>query len=250
MNIIQDIGSCMEPKNNRNAFNKVLVTGCSRGIGYFTALEFVRAGYSVIASVRSRETADEILKFESEFPNLSVVELDVTDEIAVRSLTKKIKDEGEVIDVLVHSAGRILFGPLETLSLDEIRSQFEVNLMGSILLTQELLPMMRANCRGHIICLGSTSGIHPSAFYPAYSASKFCVEAVYGSLAVNLKRWGIRVSIVVCDATDTDIANSSLTFGSRMRDFENPYIDYSKNACDYLKSVLKKGNDDKATIFL
>jgi NAD(P)-dependent dehydrogenase (short-subunit alcohol dehydrogenase family) len=116
--------------------------------------------------------------------------LDVTSAEDVTAL-----DEVGELDALVNNAGIAIASPVETLPLDELRRQLEVNLIGQVAITQALLPALRAS-RGRIVFVGSIAGRSALPFLSAYAASKHALEAVADSLRVELAPWGIAVSVV------------------------------------------------------
>ena len=110
-----------------------IVTGSSSGIGFQTALLLARNGYSTYASMRNiakSKTITEIAKKER--LSLQTIQLDVNDDVTVKSAVDKIVKDDKRIDVLVNNAGYGLFGALEELSIDEIKAQFETNFFGMI----------------------------------------------------------------------------------------------------------------------
>jgi NAD(P)-dependent dehydrogenase (short-subunit alcohol dehydrogenase family) len=155
----------------------VLVTGASSGIGQACAARLARSGWRVFACVRREgaapEGADEVL-------------LDVTDPPQL---------ELERLDGLVNNAGIAVAGPLEYLPVDELRRQLEVNVIGQLRMVQLVLPALRV-AHGRIVNVGSISGRSALPFLGAYAMSKFALEAMTDALRVELRPWGIRVSIV------------------------------------------------------
>jgi NAD(P)-dependent dehydrogenase (short-subunit alcohol dehydrogenase family) len=222
-----------------------LITGCSRGIGYATVELLALHNFKIYACVRSVKTCKSLCLLSDKNPNIIVREIDLKKKSSIKKLTSEIKKKEEVIDIIVNNASSIVFGPIETISSEQFHEQFQVNLFGPILLTQELIPLMRQQKRGHIIFLGSTSGIESHGMYGAYAASKFALEAICHSLAVNLYPWNIHVSIIELSATATLIAKKTLKMGSRMRSAENPYLTYANNTLKYLRTLLINGSQPK-----
>jgi NAD(P)-dependent dehydrogenase (short-subunit alcohol dehydrogenase family) len=180
----------------------VLVTGASSGIGRASALRLDRLGFKVYAGVRKDADGKE-LKQKAKGA-LTPVSLDVTDEASIAAADKIVtKGAGQRgLAGLVNNAGIVVPGPLEFLPIEDLRSQIEVNVIGQIAVTQAFLPLLRKG-RGRIVNIGSISGRIAAPFTGAYNASKFALEALTDSLRMELKPWGISVSIIEPGAIDT-----------------------------------------------
>src|SRR5215475_13828124 len=184
----------MAAKNSTNP-RAFLVTGASSGIGRATALLLDRSGFQVFAGVRRNEDGEALLGQASE--RMTPILLDVTDprsiEAAVRSIADKLG--GRALAGLVNNAGIDIAGPLETSSVAEARSQFEVNVIGLLAVTQAFLPLLRQS-RGRIVNIGSVLGRLAIPFKGAYSASKFALEGLTDAFRIELRPWGIHVSLI------------------------------------------------------
>ncbi len=226
---------------NRRGQPIALITGCSRGIGYATVELLSLHDFKIYACVRSIKSCKNLRFLADKNSNIIIREIDLKKKSSIQKIAREIKEKEEKIDVIVNNASSIIFGPIETIKPEQFHEQFQVNLFGPILLTQELIPLMRKEKRGHIIFLGSTSGIESHGMYGAYAASKFALEAIGHSLAVNLNPWNIHVSIIELSATATLLAKKTLKMGSRMRGSENPYLNYTRNTLEYLRTLLING---------
>lgn len=180
----------------------VLVTGSSTGIGEACSLDLDKLGFRVFGSVRKEDDAERIAAQASE--RFTPVLMDVTDPQAVRQGAETIaKTVGETgLFGLVNNAGIAVPGPLECVPLDEVRRQFEVNVVGQLAVTQAVLPMIRS-AKGRVVNMGSISGITAPPYMGPYSASKFALQAINDALRMELRRWGIHVSIVAPDIVAT-----------------------------------------------
>ncbi len=178
-----------------NEAGSVVVTGASTGIGRACALRLDRMGWRVFAGVR-RPADGEALRAKAS-ARLLPVELDVTDEASIaRAAGRVAADTGDAgLGGLVNNAGISVAGPLEFLPLEELRRQLEVNVTGQVAVTQAFLPLIRKG-NGRIVFMGSISGRLATPFLGPYAASKFALEAIADALRVELRPWGIRVSIV------------------------------------------------------
>jgi len=198
---------------NAKPFTKIVVTGASRGIGMACANYLAERGYSVLAGVRTQKAIDEINA--SKTLGIEPVILDVTNEDCLR----KFADSSKAQDVgaLINNAGTAVLGPIECLAIDDIRQQFEVNLFGTIRLTQLLLPAIR-RARGRIINVSSISGVVAFPYFGAYASSKFALEGFSNALRREVRPFGVNVSIIQPGNIDTGIWKDSFTRGKNMED--------------------------------
>lgn len=189
-----------------------MVTGTSSGIGAATAKLLGSAGFTVFAGVRNDGDAREAASLHR---NVRPVRLDVTDAGAIAAAAQLVSASGIPLAGVVNNAGIAVAGPLEFLPLDELRKQFEVNVIGALAVTQAYLPALRAN-RGRIIFIGSISGRIAVPFIAPYSASKFALRAIADALRIELAPAGVAVLLVEPGSVKTPIwrkgreANASL----------------------------------------
>ena len=181
----------------------VLVTGASTGIGRATALRLDSSGWQVFAGVRKDADAESLGAEAS--PRLVPVTLDVTDPGQIAAAADRIEAEAEGgLDVLVNNAGVAVPGPLETVPLDDLRHQLEVNLIAYVAVTQAMLPQVR-RAEGRIVFLASIGGRIAFPFGGPYHASKFATEAIGDVFRQELRPWGIDVAIIELGSSDTPI---------------------------------------------
>jgi NAD(P)-dependent dehydrogenase (short-subunit alcohol dehydrogenase family) len=177
----------------------VLISGASRGIGRATALRLARAGWTVYGTVRREEDGEELVAEAGDA--VRAVRLDVTDDTGIAALEEALPER---LDAIVNNAGIVVSGPLESLSAEDVREQFEVNVVGAVALTNLVLPRLRAS-RGRIVFVSSLSGLISTPMTGAYNASKFALEAIADAWRLELRPWGIKVSLVEPAMTDTDL---------------------------------------------
>jgi NAD(P)-dependent dehydrogenase (short-subunit alcohol dehydrogenase family) len=181
----------------------VLVTGASTGIGRVTALRLDGAGWKVFAGVRKEEDAASLRGEASE--RLTAVTLDVTDPEQISAAAERIGRESEGgLDGLVNNAGVAVPGPLETVPLEDLRHQLEVNLVAYVAVTQAMLPELR-RAEGRIVFLSSIGGRIAFPFGGPYHASKFATEAIGDVFRQELRPWGLKVAIIEPGSIDTPI---------------------------------------------
>jgi NAD(P)-dependent dehydrogenase (short-subunit alcohol dehydrogenase family) len=188
-----------------NESGAVVVTGASTGIGRATALLLDRKGYRVFAGIRKQADADELSRTGSD--RLTSITIDVADEQSIaaarRQVAEALGDQGLV--GLVNNAGvGGGGGPIEHMSLDDLRAALEVNLVGQVAVTQAFLPLIRRG-KGTIVFLASIGGRVASPFMSPYNTSKFGVEALGESLRHELRPWEIDVVVVEPGSIDTEI---------------------------------------------
>jgi len=187
----------------------LFISGCSTGIGRACALHFAKNEYCVYAGVRKASDA-ESLKAADNTGNLEPVILDVTNESQLSDLkaylSQKIGDVGLV--GIINNAAIARGGPLEYVVPQVVRDMFNVNVMGPLLITQTLLPLVRT-ANGRIVNIGSIGGKIANPMAGGYSITKFGLEAFNDSLRQELAPQGIHVSLIEPGPIDTPTLQSS-----------------------------------------
>jgi NAD(P)-dependent dehydrogenase (short-subunit alcohol dehydrogenase family) len=166
----------------------VLITGCSSGFGLETARLFLERGWNVVATMRTPR-ADILPASE----RLRVLALDVSDPASIRTALQAAGP----LDALVNNAGIGVLYPLEAVPMASARDVFETNTLGTIALTQAVLPAMRARGAGTIVNVTSTVTLKALPLLSVYTASKAAVNAFTESLALELAPLGIRARLVL-----------------------------------------------------
>lgn len=183
--------------------SSVLITGASKGIGRALAGELANRGHRVIATARKPEALAEL-------PVDLRLRLDVTDQ---SSVDQAIEDAGE-IDVLVSNAGATVRAPLESVPLAEVERLFQLNTLGALRVTQAVLPAMRNRGSGRLVFVSSIQGRLVLPIIGPYAASKWALEAIAETLAIETSHFGIEVSIVQPGAVATNGAEQATAFFS------------------------------------
>ncbi|HEY8025923.1 MAG TPA: SDR family oxidoreductase [Burkholderiaceae bacterium] len=166
----------------------VLITGCSSGFGLETARTFLEHDWKVIATMRTLR--EDILPRS---PHLRVLALDVTDPASIR---QAIEAAGP-IDVLVNNAGIGMLGALEGTAMETARDIFETNTLGTMAMTQAVLPQFRQAMAGVIVNVTSSVTFTPLPLLSVYTASKAAINAFTESLALELAQFNVRVHLVL-----------------------------------------------------
>ncbi len=184
----------------------VLVTGCSKGIGFETALAFARSGHRVYAGMRNPSRSPQLgeIALREKLP-LSVITMDVDSDESVRDAILSVQKQGP-IDVLVNNAGIERAGSVEELPLAEFRAVMETNYFGALRCIQAVVPQMRKRCSGCMINVTSVGGRIASPPLTPYNASKWALEALSEGLAGEMKAFGVRVNIIEPGIIDTAMA--------------------------------------------
>jgi NAD(P)-dependent dehydrogenase (short-subunit alcohol dehydrogenase family) len=182
----------------------ILVTGASSGFGLMTAQSLAQAGHTVYASMRETEgrNAPQIAAIAAwaaeQKADLRTVELDVQSEASAQAgVAAVIADTGR-LDVIVHNAGHMVFGPAEAFTPDQYIQQYDVNVLGAQRVNRAALPHLRGQGRGLLVWVGSSStrgGTPP--FLAPYFAAKAAMDALAVSYSTELALWGIETTIMV-----------------------------------------------------
>ncbi len=196
----------------------VLITGCSSGFGLEIARHFLERDWNVVATMRN-PGASVLPPSE----RLRVLALDVTDDASIRAAL----DAAGPIDALVNNAGIGVLYPLEGIPVATARSVFETNTLGTIAMTQAVLPALRARGEGVIVNVTSSVTLKSLPLLSVYTASKAAVNAFTESLALELEPLGIRLRLVLPGRSpDTQFgANARERMGGAMPDAYAPLLD-------------------------
>jgi NAD(P)-dependent dehydrogenase (short-subunit alcohol dehydrogenase family) len=215
-------------KTNENVENEqkvAVVTGSSSGIGYATVLRLARTGYFTFATMRNPAKGIDLIKVaEDEKLPIQVEKLDVTDPDSIKDFMKRIGESAGRIDILVNNAGYFLMGSLEDLSMKEIQDQLDTNLLGTIRVTQQVLPVMRAQGSGLIVNVSSGVGRFGLPGISAYVATKFALEGLSESLTYEVAPFGIKVILIEPGVVKTKIKDNSVVGQGALRE-DSPYSD-------------------------
>jgi short-subunit dehydrogenase len=176
---------------------RVLITGCSSGIGRALAVELGARGHDVIATARRLGSLEGLAVAKR-------LQLDVTDDASVANAVAKAGQ----IDVLVNNAGVGFWGPVEPVPGTAVQALFETNVFGPLRMLRAVLPGMRARGDGAIVQISSAAAQRSNALLGHYAATKAALEAHSHALRIELAPFGIKVSIVVLGAVETDFGQN------------------------------------------
>jgi NAD(P)-dependent dehydrogenase (short-subunit alcohol dehydrogenase family) len=187
----------------------IVITGVSTGLGRDIAIAALAAGHTVIGTVRQ---PDQAAVFEALAPGRAHARLlDLALPEGLAGLAAELEESFGGIDALVNNAGYGVEGAFEETPLEAFRRQFEVNVFGTVAVTQAMLPGMRERRAGHIIFITSMGGLRAFPGLSAYHGTKYALEGIADSLRMELAPLGIRVSSVEPGSFRTDWAGRSMT---------------------------------------
>lgn len=218
-----------------------LVTGSSSGFGFLTAIELIKAGYYVIASMRNLHKADpllaEVKKLDKQ-DHVEIIQMDVTDSDAIQRMRRRIEEIGR-IDLLVNNAGFALGGFAEEVSNAELRRQFDTNFFGLAEVTQNIIPLMRERGSGRIINISSISGLIGFPALSSYVASKYALEGYSESLRLELKPFNIDVILIEPGSFKTNIWTLGRVNAEQSLSANSPYLSLRER----IEQLLLSGQD-------
>jgi NAD(P)-dependent dehydrogenase (short-subunit alcohol dehydrogenase family) len=222
----------------------LLITGASSGFGRALFRAGLKAGHTVVGTVRREEDREALQSLSSDGRSHAVI-LDVTDFSAIGMTVPALEEQIGAIDVLVNSAGYGHEGVLEESPLEELRRQLEVNLFGAVAVIKAVLPSMRKRRRGHIINITSMAGYIGLPGIAYYTASKFALEGISDVLAKEVAPFGVRVTAVAPGSFRTEWAGRSMVRSPRsIEDYDALFNPVRKARED--KSGKQNGDPDKA----
>jgi NAD(P)-dependent dehydrogenase (short-subunit alcohol dehydrogenase family) len=188
----------------------VLITGASTGIGREIALHLDKRGWRVFAGVRKELDAERLRKDTS--PELYTLMLDVTDPASIHAAIERVAEvvTESGLDALINNAGITMNGPMEFISMHDLRELFEVNFFGVVATTQAALPLIRKADRGRIVHIGSIGGRQAAPMLGPYAATKSAIAMIGEAQRRELQVWGIDVIVIEPGAIATPIWEKGL----------------------------------------
>lgn len=197
-------------------FNTVLVTGGTDGLGHATAILLAGEGYHVFAAGRDPQKRAALEQFAEEHKlTLETLDLDVTSDRSASQAVGEIERRAGAVDVLVNNAGIAIAAVMEEITLDDLRKQFETNVIAPVRMAQLVLPGMRERGRGRIINMSSIAGKSSNPLMGPYSASKHALEAISDSMRMELVQFGIHVVLIEPGYIPTNISQTSAGLSTR-----------------------------------
>jgi NAD(P)-dependent dehydrogenase (short-subunit alcohol dehydrogenase family) len=179
----------------------IVISGASTGIGAASTALLAEKGFVVFAGVRNEGDARRLRALSS---NVRPVMLEVTQRDSLEAAAQLVRESGIALHGVVSNAGIAVGGPLEHVSADDMRRQFEVNVYGALAVVQTFLPFLTEN-EGRVVFVGSISGRLATPYIGPYSASKFALRGLADALRLELAPAGIAVSLIEPGSVKTPI---------------------------------------------
>jgi NAD(P)-dependent dehydrogenase (short-subunit alcohol dehydrogenase family) len=215
----------------------ILITGCSSGIGYDAAHGLKARGWRVFAACRQQADVDR-LRAEG----LESVQLDYADPASIRAALAFVLDQtGGRLDALFNNGAYACPGAAEDLPRDALAEIFNVNVFGWHDLTQQVIPVMRAQGHGRIVNCSSVLGLVAAPWRAAYNSTKFAIEGLSDTLRIEMLGTGIEIILIEPGPITSRIRANSIPHFERWIDWEN-----SPRATHYRNTLLKRLYEPKA----
>lgn len=232
------------PKTRAAEEMVVLITGTSSGIGKACADYLAIRGYRVYGTSR-----------KAPFPpspplprHWISLQMDVTQDDSVQRAINFIIQETGRLDVLVNNAGFGIAGAIEDTSIEEAKSQMETNFFGVLRVCRAVLPIMRAQKEGLIVNIGSLGGIIALPFQGLYSASKFALEGLTEALRLEVKPFGIRVTLIEPGNFRTCFTDNRVRVAAWKS--ESAYASNAERALQIMEEDERRGKDPEGVAIL
>jgi NAD(P)-dependent dehydrogenase (short-subunit alcohol dehydrogenase family) len=237
----------------------IVITGASSGFGALTARALAKEGHTVYAGIRATEgrnakaVADAAAFAKENGVDLRSVELDVASDASVEAGIAKIVADAGRLDVVIHNAGHMSFGPAEAFTPEQFAELFDINVLSTQRVNRAALPYLRKQGKGLVVWVSSSStrGGTPPYLSP-YFAAKAAMDSLAVSYAAELTRWGIETSIVVPGAftkgTNHFAHSGSPADKNRAAEYDNgPYAGIPEQALKGL-AALEPADADATTV--
>lgn len=253
--------AAFQNSNQKQSFNMkkvIIITGASSGFGALTARALAKAGHTVYASMRETKgrnlpQVEEAKKFAKDNDvDLRAIELDVSSQESCDAAIQEIITKNGRLDVVIHNAGHMVFGPAEAFTPEQLAELYDVNVLSTQRVNRAALPQLRKQRRGLVVWVSSSSSAGGT---PPYLAPYFAAKAGMDALAVvyarELSRWGIETSIIVPGAF-TSGTNHFAHAGSPAdktcaAEYESgPYADFADQVIKGFDAIVPKDADVSA----
>ena len=216
------------------ASKAVLITGCSTGIGRAAAERLAKRGHTVYATARRRETLSGL-----EAAGCRTLALDVTDEASMQAAVDAVVAAEGAVGVLVNNAGYSQSGAIETVSMDDVRRQFETNVFGLIRMGQLVLPSMREQGWGRIVQVSSMGANFTFPGGGLYHATKYAVEAISDALRFEVQGFGVDVAVIQPGIIRTEFDKTAVGGIDREGVAGGPYAHFNAAVAKATANVYK-----------
>ena len=200
----------------RDVKRVILITGCSSGIGRSSAEMLLERGHTVYVTARRSESVQDLSRAFERFGDRAITRrLDVTESATGVEVVADMIDRCGRIDVLVNNAAYGQMGAIEDLTAEQLRRQYEVNVIGLLDLTRRVIPEMRSAGFGRIINVSSVAAHVSAPLTGAYNSSKAALNALSGSLRMELAGSGIDTILIEPGLIATSFRENAVRLGRR-----------------------------------
>ncbi|HVY47604.1 MAG TPA: SDR family oxidoreductase, partial [Minicystis sp.] len=216
----------------------VLITGATSGIGRHAALHLAKRGHRVIATGRNeRALAELAAEARAGGHALETLRVDVTDAASIDAAKRAVDamTDGYGLDVLVNNAGYGVLGPTEMITDADMRAQYETNVFGLMAMTRAFVPAMRARGAGRVVNVSSLGGTYTLPLFGVYNSTKYALESLSDALRMELRSFGVRVSLIEPGVIDTGFTDRSMHEVSKYQDPTSPYARVLARAAELRK---------------
>ncbi len=217
-------------KKENNKLPSVLITGCSSGVGQALAIRFAKAGYPTYATARRLSSIENLVKV-----GCNILQLDVTNKSTIQEAVETIEQKHGSVGILINNAAVGLMTPMETVPIDVVRQQYETNVFGVLAITQAVIPSMRKVGKGRIVQLGSSGGEFTTPGGGVYQATKYALCSMSDALRMELKPFGIDVTMVQPGAISSKFAENGAVLGME----KGSYIQLMKGVYKVATAAVK-----------
>lgn len=210
----------------------IVITGASSGIGKATAKHFAAQGWNVAATMRNPAKENELTAIDK----IRLYQLDVTNQSSIDSAYEQIINDFGTVHVVLNNAGYGLMGAFEAASNDEIKRQFDTNVLGLMNVTRTFLPHFRANKQGLFLNVSSIGGVITFPLMSLYHSTKWAVDGFSESLSYELGQLGIEVKLIEPGGVSTDFGGRSLSYATN-----EGLTDYDEITATFRNNISKAG---------
>jgi len=193
----------------------IVITGASNGIGYHSCLALAAAGNTVFALSRNKDKLNHLKEeaLRRKITGVIPVVADLSDTGSVSQAVAEITSTSKSLEILVNNAGKLTNKPFAALSIAEWKEVYEVNVFGTVEITRQLLPLMKAAGPGaHIVNISSMGGVQGAQKFPglsAYTSGKAALIALSECLAEEFKEYGIAVNCLALGSVATEMFSTA-----------------------------------------
>ncbi|MCT4641788.1 MAG: SDR family oxidoreductase [Bacteriovoracaceae bacterium] len=225
----------------------VWITGASSGIGEALAIEYAKAGHRVIVSARSTEKLE---KLKSKYQqNIIVIPLDLSEYSDFKALVQEAIDRVGKVDILINNGGISQRSYAKDTSIDVLKKIFEVNVFGTIALTNEILPFMLKERAGSIVTISSLVGKFGTPLRSSYSASKHALHGYFDSLRAELPE---QINVLMCcpGFVKTNVSVNALVGDGSVQGKMDNAQNNAMSAQDFAKKLISKIEAKKSEVYI